>query len=74
MTEFLLTLRPDIPHVRDLLLMTNVFCHVIHMQEAKGDTESTKSIGGKSNLARKSRRGEYGKNKSPTSTRHSYSQ
>lgn len=57
MTEFLLTLRPDIPHVRDILLMTDVFYRVIHMQEAKVDTESTKSVAGKTSIGRRSHKG-----------------
>lgn len=35
MTEFLITLRPDIPHVRELLLMSEVFYNVIELQERK---------------------------------------
>jgi len=32
MAEFLITLRPDIPHVKDLLLMSDVFYHVVQVQ------------------------------------------
>lgn len=32
MVEFLITLRPDLPHVKDLLLMSDVFYHVVQIQ------------------------------------------
>lgn len=54
MTEFLITLRPDIPHVRDLLLMTDVFYRMIHLQEVKGEIDSNKSLNTKGNLGKKS--------------------
>lgn len=39
MAEFLITLRPDLPHVKDLLLMAEVICHIIQFQDPK-TTES----------------------------------
>lgn len=35
MTEFLITLRPDLPHVKDLLYMSKVFHDIFKEDESK---------------------------------------
>jgi hypothetical protein len=40
MAEFLITLRPDLPHVKDLLLLSDVIYNVVQFQEAKTTIES----------------------------------